>query len=234
MLAFILSKMNLLLMVTAIFAIMAYFTFFVSQSVVLREAQEVLNRFSEDTYGVLTSSGQCHQTIVPIPHYIYAVGSGERRNQLRFLVSISKINIPGEKTQLSFSLLRKKDEKVLAAKLFATNAEVNLYSWDPSTGGTIAEETGSDPTIVLNPVSEPLETDSLLLIKEVYHGSTNLYAVPCNNEAAVCAANYGQLTCLVKKSRGISACTGDCSNPSDACLKEEGFNCEVGIATPGS
>ena len=91
MLAFILSKMNLLLMVTAIFALMAYFTFFVSQSVVLREAQELLGRFSEDTYGVLTSSGQCHQTIVPIPRYIYAIGSGERRNQLRFLLHISKI-----------------------------------------------------------------------------------------------------------------------------------------------
>lgn len=81
-------------MVTAIFALVAYFAFFFGKSVELRDANALLNNFSEDSYGVLSSTGQCHQVMVSVPPFIRSIGTGEIGNKLRFLVQVDKIINP--------------------------------------------------------------------------------------------------------------------------------------------
>ena len=213
MLGFILSKMNLLIMVTAIFAIVAYFVFFLNLSLVGREAQTVLNGFVEETYGVLSSTGQCHQTIVTIPSYIRSVGSGEVNNRLRFLVRIAKIPNPqSEKTTISFSILNKKDNKVLAAQPFATDAQVELFNWEAENGLGGALLPAETEPVLINPVSAP-PTDSILLVKEVFLGKPFLYVIPCSSDSAWCTKNFETVRDMSKQ--------GEILNHTG------GFNCET-------
>lgn len=243
MMGFIISKMNMLIMVTAIFAIVAYFTFFFGKSIEQREAQALLDRFSEETIGVLSSNGQCHISVMTIPPYIRSLGTGELNNRLRFLVQIDKIEPPGGgKTQISFSILRKKDERVIASRPFATEATVRLFDWDERSANLTQD---SDAQIRLNPVSAiPISggaggaptsaaaTDSLLMIKEVYNGETLLYLIPCSSQYGQCSANFAQATCLIKEERNIPECNGQCSSSTsvtEACKQADGFNCTSGV-----
>lgn len=212
MLGFILSKLNLLIMVTAIFAILTYFTFFVGQSVELRESQAILNNLVEETYGVLSSTGQCHQTVATIPRYIHSVGTGEFNNRLRFFVEISKTQAPGSaKTTISYSILARKpgQEPVrLAARPFSTDADVQLWAWDSTKGATPILKT--DPTILVNPNSV-VPTDSLLLIKEVYLDHITLYIITCSSDTGDwCKKNFEDLKTHVDASR--SNCGTECFN----------------------
>lgn len=181
MLGFILSKMNLLIMVTAIFAIVAYLALFIGRSLEVREAQAVLDKLVEETYGIVSSTGQCHQTIVAIPRYIHSIGTGELNNQMKFLVHVNKIPAAGGKTTISYSIWPKKSDKALAAQPFGveSSVEVELWEWDNVHGGMPID--GPKDEIIINPNSE-IATDSLLLVKEVYLGKTTLFIATCSSE----------------------------------------------------
>lgn len=191
MLGFILSKLNLLIMVTAIFAIVSYFSFFVAKSVENREASELLNKFAEETYGVLSSTGLCHQSVIRVPPHISSIGTGELNNRLRFLVNIDKIaGTPTTPTKIIFSILRKKDGTVIDSRSFETQADVRLFQWYPDAAADIDEVSGVAPqNVQINPVSK-IPTESILLVKEVLQGKTTLFLIPCSTQSGYCSANY--------------------------------------------
>ncbi len=191
MLGFILSKMNLLIMVTAIFAIVAYFMIFVNQGTVGRQANGILTNMVEETQGVISSSGQCHQSIVRIPRYIQTVGSTSLGGRVRFTIRINKI-VQGTGTEkiVSYSLWTGKGDnaEAIAAKPFSTSAdEVYLLQWRTDSGFSIDPPSAE---IFLDPNGAPVPMDSLMLIKEVYLGKTYLYIFPCSSESSHCRLNY--------------------------------------------
>jgi len=195
MLGFILSKMNLLIMVTAIFAIVAYFMIFVNQGTVGRQANGILTNMVEETQGVVSSSGQCHQSIVRIPRYIQTVGTTSLGGRVRFTIRVNKICVPepcapgGEKI-VSYSLWTGKgnDAEAIAAKPFSTSADgVYLFPWDVDTGGSPMGNPG--PEMPLDPNGK-IPVDSLMLVKEVFLGKTFLYIFPCSSELDWCRVNY--------------------------------------------
>lgn len=205
MLGFILSKMNLLIMVTAIFAIMAYFMIFVNQGTIGRQANAILTNMIEETQGVISSSGQCHQSIVRIPRYIQTVGTTSPGGKVRFTVRINKIaQGTGTEKIVSYSIWVKKgsNEEAVAAKPFSTTAEeVYLYPWEKSTSGLVILSPNTE--ISFDPNGQP-PADSLMLIKEVYLGRTYLYLFPCSSEGGGgggdhCRTNYLGLNSFQKQ-----------------------------------
>lgn len=194
MLGFILSKMNLLIMVTAIFAIVAYFMIFVNQGTVGRQANAILTNMVEETQGVISSSGQCHQSIVRIPRYIQTVGTTSLGGRVRFTVRVNKICVPepcvpSSEKIVSYSLWTGKGSsaEAVAAKPFSTTAdEVYLLQWRIDSGFSM----DSPSTEIFLDPNAKTPMDSLMLIKEVYLGKTYLYIFPCSSEGSHCYLNY--------------------------------------------
>ncbi|MFH0955354.1 MAG: hypothetical protein V1777_04595 [Candidatus Micrarchaeota archaeon] len=195
MLDFILSKLNLLIMVTAIFAIVAYFSFFVDQSVVDRKASQILSRFAEDTRTNVNSQNLCNVSTLTIPPYLCSQGCGSSSNRVYFKVRISKIPESGtdptlpsySPNTLVYSLLESKagvtQGRVLASQPYQMKAQIRLFSFNPIIG-SFSEVTDPNGNSVLDPQSAPSPTDSILLVKETFEGNETLFVVPCSSDSA--------------------------------------------------
>lgn len=196
MLDFILSKLNLLIMVTAIFAIVTYFSFFVDQSVIDRKAGQILSRFAEDTRTAVNSQNLCNQSTLSIPPYICALGCGNESKRIYFKVGISVIPRQGDsQNTLVYTLIEKQSNRIMAAQQYQMKANIRLFSSDVQTGSFI-EDLTAPYKIDLDPQSAP-PTDSILLIKEVFKGQETVFVVPCSSDSTsqndFCTDNFDTL-----------------------------------------
>lgn len=83
--------MNLLILVTAIFAIVAYFSFWLGESMVSQQASQIINRYSRNAENIIFAPNQCNVTNVTIPPWIDFFGSLETNNRFMYLLDVSKI-----------------------------------------------------------------------------------------------------------------------------------------------
>ena len=208
MLDFILGKLNLLIMVTAIFAIVAYFSFFVDQSVVDRKASQILSRFAEDTRTTVNAQNLCNKSTLTVPPYLCSQGCGSSGNRTYFKVRISRISGSGtEPNTLVYSLLETKagvsEGRILSSEPYQMKADIRLFDFDVDIG-LFREATGN--SIVLNPQSAPSPTDSILLVKETFEGRETLFVVPCSSDIGAltdyCSDNFDELVHIVSAERG--------------------------------
>ena len=207
MIGFILSKLNLLILVTAIFAIVAYFSFWLGESMVSQQALQIINRYARNAENVIFAPNQCNVTSVTIPAWINFFGNIETGNRFFYLLDISKIEnvstTAGGKpmNNLIVSVLDKKTKNVVAAKSFGTTATIRLFSWNPK-NDELAELLPPDKNTTLNPQSAPSPTNSVYLVKEIYNGEPFFYVIPCSSQAHGCEANLQKVGDMVAGQRG--------------------------------
>lgn len=213
MLGFTLSKLNLLILVTALFGIIAFFLFVLTDMMVARSAQQMVNDLVETTAGITTGDAFCKEETVTIPEEI-TYFSGKR---FYYIMKISRE--PAEYDPQYFSKLifkvaaRKEQSKFIATNSYDMNAEILLYQW-PVAGGTIASDLKEQSSIILDPMSETTASNSVKLIKEVYNGENFLHVIACNTYPGQCKINQGYAGCCVKTWRGEES---SCLKPLDEC-----------------
>jgi hypothetical protein len=206
MLDYILSKLNMLILVTAIFAVATYFAFYLAQSLENQQADTVLKQVTQDAFGVLTSQSICHQVTLTLPQYINTLGRGNGGNKLYYLFQINQIDGiqpgPPPLNTIVFSIRDKRDRHLLSAQQLPTGAQIYLFTWTPSATGTqpvAIAQTDADGTrcgsagqtcSVLNPQSAPVPANAVMVVKEVFEGHTNLLLIPCSTSGSWCEANF--------------------------------------------
>ncbi len=222
MLGFILSKMNLLILVVAIFAIVAFFTFGLADIIKIKESELVLDRVTKKAYALVNSPSYCDSAYHYLPRAITVTGE-----DFYYVMKISKGTIElagGEDTNiLIFSVFSRKDQtNALAANSFRTKAAIWIFSKDydgKEYSGSIENVCDSPDegcSAVLDPQARGKQ-DALVLVKEVIGGLPILYVIPCNSEGNICEAVKEEVGCLV---RGYS------HDELDQCERDgAGFNC---------
>ncbi len=204
MLDFILSKLNLLILVTAIFAIVSFFSFGLGDIAKVKEAEELSLRLNERAFALASSPSYCFSDSQALPGELSIAGGN-----FYYVLKISKkvIRSGGENVNtLIFSVypreeLKKSIEnseykaKSIAASSFRTKAGLFLYAQDYDgtsyTGGVSrSDEIFLDPQALV-PV------DSLEMVKEVQGGESSLYVIACNS--AICKANKTSVGNIVHK-----------------------------------
>jgi hypothetical protein len=187
LLDFILSKMNLLLLATAIFAIIAFFTVGLIERTTSNEAVVILDRLVKKSNAMANSSVYCDSFLFNLPSSIDV--SGEN---YYYVIKISKstrtIN-EEEFNELIFSIISRKEFKrkelnapAIAAKSFLTKANLELYSfWDWESGQTPNFDTEPEYAefVFLDP-QEVIPLNSVYFVKEVFKGKTIFHVIPCN------------------------------------------------------
>lgn len=206
MLDFILSKINLLILVLAIFSIVAFFAIGLTDIAKVKEASELAFRVSEKSSALLSSSTFCigdsydldPDLKVAGTNYYYVLGiseraitdrDGKRLNDLIFSV------YPREEIKRHFTEAGY-EPKAIAAKDFRSEAEIHIYSRDyDGTDYTGAFEEAATPPFeafadpqAINPV------DTLHFIRDVAAGKAHLYVIACNS--AVCASQLDDVAKL--------------------------------------
>jgi len=218
MLGFTLSKLNLLILVTALFGMIAFFLFTLTDMMVARSAQQMVNDLVEKTSGIMTPTVLCFEETVTIPEEI-TYFSGRR---FYYIMKISREPAeynPEYLSKLIFKVAaRKEQSKFIATGSYDMNAEIMLYQWPVAEIRTNLKEQSS---IILDPVNETTASNSVKLIKEVYNGKNFLHVIVCNTGSGQCETNKSYAGCCVKKWRGVES---SCLPPAEIC---ENLSCDI-------
>src|SRR3989338_1542031 len=137
MLDFILSKLNLLILVTAIFAIVSFFAFGLTDIAKVKEATELASRIQEKSFALASSPSYCLSDAYFLPDELEIAGSS-----YYYVVKVSKrtIDSGSEPINILIFSIYPRDEmkkhfgditytpKAIAADSFRTKAEISLFS----------------------------------------------------------------------------------------------------------
>lgn len=220
MLGFTLSKINLLILVTATFAIVAYFMFGLMDVVISEAAQQTIDAYAEKAANVVTSESLCFKTQATIPSHISYFGGMQPAKRFFYVMHISRYPETHTEDYLSsliFAISDRKDPtKIRAASKIDVNAEIIFYDWDPTTINIIDN---SVSTITLDPQSISPQKDSFMVVKEVLAGKNYLHIIACSS-GGMCPANCDKSSEILQTSRGVNE-PSLCLNPQTCAQKWE-------------
>lgn len=245
MLDFILSKVNLLILVVAIFAIVSFFTFGLTDLAKINEARLLLDRVSQKSFALVSSPSYCFSDSFDLPQLIRVAGE-----DFYYVLKISVETIRKENNEkvsvVIFSLHprleyvkyvndeRETEPASVAASSFRTTAHVALYSREyigneyrqlGSVGGVDLVDSSTDFPESPSPsngiegiIVDPNTTDqynTVEFLKEIRDGESYVYIFPCNVNG--CAD--------LKTGVSHRACEDTHSDCSDLEDDEVWFNC---------
>ncbi|MCX6798773.1 MAG: hypothetical protein NTW59_01600 [Candidatus Diapherotrites archaeon] len=210
MLGFTLSKMNLLILVTALFSIIAFFMFSFTDIAVARGAQQMVDNYLQSVAGVVSNQTLCFTSPITVPETIEYSGGIQQSKRYYYVMYLKRNPENYDPERLSTLIMqianRKEQDKIIAATKIDLNAEILLYDWDPSTFNVV-----SQPSFKLDPLSEGVPKNSIVLIKETYMGKNYLHVIACSSAPAVCQQNLQKAACLIKSGRPKgSICFPEC------------------------
>ncbi|MCR4335363.1 MAG: hypothetical protein NUV57_02390 [archaeon] len=215
MLGFILSKLNLLILVTAIFAIIGFFTIGLTDITKVNEARELAFKVKEKAFALASAPGFCISDSQVLPDELIVAGGN-----FYYVMAVSKKELPDNVNLVIFSVYPRKDiEKyyaegiepnAIAADSFRTKAEVKIYSYDydgvsfGSAGTGIEERTSLDEKSYIDPQAINYK-NTIEIIKEVENGQPKLYILICTD--AICKAD--KTTIGERDVHQVNAATGE-------------------------
>ncbi len=128
MMEFALSKLNMLIFVTAIAAIVLFFMNTVSSNFRTRQSYELTYKVGESIKSGIESSSYCNVKYVSIPNKIKINSGDSYYNNSKYILNIS--NFSGDDgNKLIISILDHKKKNIFAAYDIDYNGVVKFYDW---------------------------------------------------------------------------------------------------------
>ena len=227
--------MNLLILVTAMFSIIAFFMFSVSEIVKTNDSQMILARATNQASSLVNSSLYCDSIYYYFPTSMKVLG-----RDYFYKVKISPARTTEETADgetISYVIFtiypRNKElqDQAIASNSFRTNARVYFFNMSPEGNIELTadpdEETVIDPQLVVAPASdEPiLGIDTVVMIKQIIGGKNYLFIVPCNH--STCDLALEQAAAVVIPSSTTPAPSLMCDSDIEIC-------CDSADCQPGS
>ncbi|MBN2067562.1 MAG: hypothetical protein JW744_03785 [Candidatus Diapherotrites archaeon] len=209
MMGFTLSKMNLLILVTAIFAIIAFFMMHLLGIMVGWTAQRMVNEYIGTIDGLARSTTPYFKETITVPDSISYFGGIGESNRFFYVIEIAREPEEYNPKYLTKVILkiasRKEQDKFIATKSSDINAQVYLYQW-PVSEGSITTNIAEQSSITIDPY-RGLGTfsNSMVLVKESYKGKNYMHIVVCSSASGQCDQNLKYAACCIEKCRGTKS-----------------------------
>ncbi len=209
MIEFTLSKINLLILVIALFSIISFFALNVGRIFLVGEVKQELEKYSITLNGMVIAPTTCDSQPFSIPPKFTSFG-----NNVYYRLHISKAPDPGG-TRVIFTVSDvRAPDKVLAAASLATEAEVVVYSLE---GGPVSVLNDLED-LELDPQAVP-PVNAFYAVVSVNSGKKTLHIFPCS-------ITPNSQTCFSIVPSTNSDCSSDTSNKGKICkwLKDPALN----------
>jgi len=208
------------MLVTAMFTIIAFFLFALTDRVISDLAQQHVKEYSETVFGLVTGEVLCRKSTVTIPSSIEYFGGLAPSERVYYLMHVKRYPDQPKENQLTtliFQIARRKEpDRVIATSSIDINAKVFLYDWDPET-----DVMTEGSKLTLDPQSMGREKNSMVLVKEVYGGESYLHIIACSSEAMLCETNLGKASCWLETCNSESR-TSPCFPMPEDCISKVG------------
>lgn len=189
MIEFILSKINLLILVVALFSIISFFTINVGGIFLSGEVKQELDKYAYAINGMIVAPTTCDSKPIIIPNKFSSFG-----NNIYYHLTIAAFPDPNgiTGTRVIFSVNDiKHPNTILAASSLNTQANVVIYDLS----GVDPLEILNGEELVLDPQAVP-PLNAFYAVKSVKQGRTTLYLFPCaiTSSGDTCVGNSGAKT----------------------------------------
>lgn len=169
MIEFTLSKINLLILVVALFSIISFFSLNVGKIFLVNEVKQEMDKYALTLNSMLVAPTTCDSKPFSIPPKFTSFG-----NNIYYHMRISTTSDPnGSRLIFSVSDIRTPD-KILAASSLATDAKIVIL--ETKTG--LVETLANNDDLVLDPQDVP-PRNAFYAVKSVKNGLPTLYIFPC-------------------------------------------------------
>jgi len=197
MIEFTLSKLNLLIFVTAIAAIVLFFMTTVSSNLMTRQGFELAYKTGKELKAGIDSESFCTIKYIDLPVKLKTNESLSSLYSIPYIMNISTHAFdPIEKyeNKLVITILNQKKTKILAAYDVDYNGEItfiNAFKKDinPRYYETVENWKTNTENIDFVPTREDSIDTTILFIKKVQNNKNYYYMLPCSKK-------YGYRTCL--------------------------------------
>ncbi len=200
MLGFSLSKMNLLILVTALFIIFSFFVSTMSNLIVSSAAKQELTKYVSKIAVATNSDNMCYITTIYIASPIKYL-----TQSLYFQLLLKKQDLENNMSKLTIALTKRKGREieVICTQSLTFDGAIKFYSWNPKREEEIeeVEELFLDPRKPFG--MQLISANQLLIIKEQRNGKNYLHLIPCSSRIeGSCERNIAKVKEVIKKETG--------------------------------
>ncbi|MFH1587113.1 MAG: hypothetical protein ABID38_04610 [Candidatus Diapherotrites archaeon] len=215
MLGYILSKINLLIFVVAIFSIVTYFTFGLVEIVKADQSRLLLRESSKKLSSILSSSTTCE---VVYDVFRPSVNVLERKNYYVVRVTTQEIMVDDKAVDyLIYSMFDRREyiddpdeaKSITASSVRTMDSEINFYYWDNCDYTDVCSRDWQDSEEAIIDPQSTSQANTLIYVKELEGGITKLHVIPCSISS-----------CGLAKTK-----VGEIVHPPNLPEEEGGFKC---------
>ncbi|MEM4598579.1 MAG: hypothetical protein QW400_02720 [Candidatus Diapherotrites archaeon] len=219
MMEFTLSKINLLILAIALFAIIVGFAFSFRSTLLYDISKNIANSSAETISRVVSQKALCDSQEIAFRRKY----SFYNLMDFYYVVELRKETSSGaNKQHLIIAILERNEylkrrgtPTVVSSSQLDLDAELQIFSYDQKEALLCPTE-----RTVLDVRSAPIPIDQLTAVHEIYKGKSYLYLIPCSTTAkGICEQNKQLVGCyLYRKRKDISNCfnvdIADCESRS--------------------
>lgn len=179
MIEFALSKLNLLIFVTAIAAIVVFFIGSVNSNMKIKQSYELLYKVGKELKIGIDSSSYCTVKFIDIPRKIYVNSGGSDAFSINYKLNVAMVKSPdGDTGKIVLSVIDRKSKKpqIYAAYDIDYNGDVMFYDSNYSNGHYNFTET---KTANFDPQKSNSIDNTILFVKKIESGKPKIYLIPC-------------------------------------------------------
>jgi len=203
MMGFTLSKLNMLIFVTAIFVIVTFFMSHLAPLAIQVKANQQVNKVALLVSDKVNAQTVCAGGKILMPQeFTYFGSSALSGKRFFYTMRISKIESsePDEPNKIIFKILERETDKLISADIVHTTADVRIFGWELNcfkqnevewvTESTDIEDVESEEYYAeIDPQKSYLlaPPDTLYVIKENYEGNDTVYLFACPSSSNLCA-----------------------------------------------
>ena len=179
MIEFALSKLNLLIFVTAIAAIVVFFIGSVNSNMKIKQSYELVYKVGKELKIGIDSSSYCTVKFIDIPRKIYVNSGGSDAFSINYKLNVAMVKSHDEGTgKIVLSVIDRKPKKpqIYAAYDIDYNGEVEFYDSNFSNGSYQFNET---KTANFDPQKSNSIDNTILFVKKIESGKPKIYLIPC-------------------------------------------------------
>ncbi|MFH0905705.1 MAG: hypothetical protein V1824_00020 [archaeon] len=183
MMEFTLSKLNMLIFVTAIAAIVVFFSATVNSNLKTRQGFELAYKITQNIKSGLEANSYCSIKEIEIPNYLKTSASASNLYKINYILNFSEFTIPQNNNsqfekKLVTAIFNTKRDKILAAYDVDYNGVFHFYSAEMDDQGGY-NYTDSNNSVDYNPLKENSLDNKLFFIKKINNGINHYYIFPC-------------------------------------------------------
>lgn len=197
MIDFTLSKLNLLVFVLAVTAIVLFFMNTVNSNLRTRQSYELVYKVGQEIKTGIDNPSYCSVKYIDIPRRLklnYGITSSYNLN---YILNIAVYDFPenDSKKKLVLSILDGRKKNLFAAYDLDFNGDVIFYEWDYSDGKYNFEKKDNEKYIDLRPYIVDSIDHQLVIAKKVIEGKLTIHVFACGkrNNIPGCSDYYAKI-----------------------------------------